>query len=155
MATPLKDLLTEIGQVGIVVENIDNVRTIMKEMFGADPSRDGEYRHGHPEYRGNPGNFSCKMLHYNFANIELEFIEPDHADSVWRDHLNKHGNSIHHILFNVRSCDEVRDAFAEHDIPVAQKGDSVRGNGQYWSYYELEKLGLVAEIVSGRSLKKN
>ena len=149
---PMNEIFNEIQQVGFVVKDVKKIRAVMKALFNVDPieSRAGIQKAPNAYYYGEPAEFSADIVHYDFGSIELEFIQPLTGENVWKDHLDQHGTSIHHIMFNVKSCEEAQEALGAHGIKPAMRGDSTRGGGHYWTYYKLEDLGCYLEIVSGR-----
>ena len=58
---------------------------------------------------------------------------------MWRDHLDKYGEGIHHIAFQVDNADEVIDRLRrEFDAVVEQEGNYSDGSGRY-IYLSLQK----------------
>jgi methylmalonyl-CoA/ethylmalonyl-CoA epimerase len=58
-------------------------------------------------YRGNPAYYGMKMAVIQAGGFVIELIEPDEKDSTFREFLDKHGNGVHHLGFQVG---EKRDA---------------------------------------------
>ena len=36
------------------------------------------------------------------GNLDIELIEPIGEPSTWNDHINQHGDSLHHIAFRIQ-----------------------------------------------------
>lgn len=58
-------------------------------------------------YRGKPAFYGMKMAVIQAGSFVIELIEPDEKDSTFREFLDKHGNGVHHLGFQVG---EKRDA---------------------------------------------
>ena len=134
------------AQVGFVVNDIDEVRKQYALLFDcAEPSADicGDYSVMQTKVFGEPApEANCRLAFFDLTpGVQLELIEPNMAPSVWRDHLNKYGEGIHHIAFQVETgtSDEViRQLTDEFEAVVEQRGIYGDGSGQY-IYLSLHK----------------
>ncbi len=129
-----------ISQIGFVYRDIGPVVKAVQEKLGAEPTFGTTPELGR-EYRGEPGNFACKMAFFHFANLELEFIQPmAGTKSIWQDFLNSGREGLHHIRFSIDSQKETEEAMAAIGIPVYQKGLSVNMPGHTWAYFDSEPV---------------
>jgi hypothetical protein len=46
-------------------------------------------------------NARAKIVSFMTGTVAFELLQPLEAGSVWMDHLNKYGPSLHHVAFNV------------------------------------------------------
>ena len=53
-------------------------------------------------YRGKPSNARCKLAFFETGTCRLELIQPLGPGSSWWDVLEKNGESIHHLAFEVK-----------------------------------------------------
>ena len=74
-------------------------------------------------------------------------IEPDEQPSVWRDYLNEHGESVHHIAFMVQDTENVVKYLAEYGIAVLQQGLYSDGTGVYTYVDSAPQLGVMLELL--------
>lgn len=127
----------QFSQVGFVVKNIERTKKKFALLFGcAEPEANicGEYAIMQTKILGEPApEANCKLAFFNLTNgVQLELIEPNEHPSVWRDHLEKYGEGIHHIAFNVTDGDSVVEKLQrEFDAVVEQTGTYGDGSGRY------------------------
>ena len=53
------------------------------------------------EYRGKPGDFRARLGWMRHGKVVYEWIVPEKGPSTWHDHLDRHGEGVHHMAFNV------------------------------------------------------
>lgn len=99
-------------------------------------------------YHGAPSDATAKLAFFNVGQMQLELIEPDERASVWRDHLDAHGDSGHHIAFHVADTGRaVNYLLNEHGIAVTQQGYYGDLSGMY-TYMGCEAmLGISVELL--------
>ncbi|HML46461.1 MAG TPA: VOC family protein, partial [Clostridia bacterium] len=75
--------------------------------------------------------------------INIEIIQPDQEPSTWREHLDAHGEGMHHIAFLMKDMADMdaRSALLQaNGMPTVQRGLSAKGG---YSYVDAtEKLNL-------------
>lgn len=100
-----KDYFKNPIQIGVLVDDLESYLKKLESVFGIGPFRIAEYppegTAPFREYRGKEGNFIAKFCFYHLGNIELELIQPISGDNIWREHIDKHGQGIHHLKFLV------------------------------------------------------
>ena len=67
----LKELLGDIVQVGIVVDDMNKVKTGMKTIFGLDPSAESDNVYKKTWYKGDLIDAPVKAAFYNQFNVIL------------------------------------------------------------------------------------
>lgn len=101
--------------------------------------------YGKPEVPG-PGVHTIAFMG---MNPPFECQSPIDGNSSWNDYLNKYGKGIHHIRFNVRSHEDAVAYLAERGINMIHSGDSVRGGGVKFAFYDsIDKLGFMIETIN-------
>lgn len=104
--------LTGLIQIAIVVDNIDSALDAWCELFDA-PRPDVRITEAVPNpnetYRGQTASYGLKLAVINCKDrgFVVELHEPDENPSTFREFLDRHGNGVHHIGFQVG---EARDA---------------------------------------------
>ena len=124
------------AQVGYVVHDIEKTKAAYAAILGCEnPSvcTGGEYEVTQTKVFGEPApEADCQMAFFNLPNgVQLELIQPNEAPSVWRDHLNKYGEGIHHIAFSVDDTDETVAKCLELGMKVEQEGNYGDNSGRY------------------------
>lgn len=149
MSSPISD--RKIIQIGIIVRDLEQAKAQMARFLqvpvpASVPS--GEYAVTRTVYRGKPAPLAqCHMAFFDFEGLQVELIEPNEAPSVWRDHLERSGEGIHHIAFGVRGMDEAIGRCEEWGMKLEQRGEYRRGNGRYAYLNALEQLGFFVELL--------
>jgi len=91
-------------QICLVVADIERAAKEWAKIFNipepeimVDPAREN------PDltYRGKPTFYGIKMAVISVGSFVIELIEPDENESTFREFLNKHGNGVHHLGFEV------------------------------------------------------
>lgn len=142
--------LKTITQIGIIVPDLEKAMQGMERVFGVAPARFGKTPENNKIYRGQPGNFSAKMAFYDFANIEIELVEPQEGDSIWGEFLDAGGHGLHHLRFSIDNMEGTVADMRERGAEVAMEGESVRQiPGLRWAYFDTEEpLGWIIEVLN-------
>ncbi len=139
---------TTINHVGIIVGDIEAAARAWSETLGVPPpvirETDG-YERAHTEYRGEPTNARAKLAFLVFGQFTVELIEPIDGPSVWRDHLEQRGASLHSIGFRVQDMAGRSADLADRGIPVVQRGE-IPG-GRYAYFDAVPRLGSLLELL--------
>jgi catechol 2,3-dioxygenase-like lactoylglutathione lyase family enzyme len=139
---------TTITQVAIIVRDIEAKAKAWAEVLGlpvppvviTDP-----VEQAHTEHRGQSTAARAKLAFFRLGQVALELIEPIGEPSTWNDQLVAHGESLHHIAFQIKGMKERIAVLGEHGIPLVQRGD-YRG-GRYAYLDGTERLAAVLELL--------
>lgn len=151
----LKQILgqADFAQVGFVVNDIDTAKKKFSLLFDCsepDANICGEYKIMQTRVFGEPApEANCRLAFFDLTpGVQLELIEPNEAPSVWRDHLNKYGEGIHHIAFQVKNADAVIERLKnEMGAVVEQMGTYGDGSGRYIYLSVQEELKCRIELL--------
>ena len=136
-----------VTQIAVVVKDIDKAIEAYSRIFGlskpdvmlTDPT------HAHATYRGVPTNAQAKLAFFHLGQVDLELIEPVVGDSVWQEVLDKKGEGVHHIAFQIKGTDGVTDFLDQNGIPTIQQGQYTGG---MYTYVDSEpQLGVMLELL--------
>jgi methylmalonyl-CoA/ethylmalonyl-CoA epimerase len=135
-------------QVGIVVRNADEAARRFSALTGL-PAGDAVITdpldRSHTAYKGQPTPARAKLIFFNLGQVTIEFIEPIDGPSTWRDALERRGNALHHIAFNVENSAETAKAMESQGCRMEQTGDYTGGNYIYLDV--AEGIGAVVELL--------
>ncbi len=146
-------LFGDIDQIGIVVDDLERIKSNMRRLFGAEARDSGITKHPGAIYRGEPVTTGVHILFYDMFNIELEFLMPTEGRSIWQDWVDEHGSGLHHIRFNVASHDEAVKYMEDHGVKVYQQADSMRGGGIKFAYFDtFDEVGFCIETLNLREI---
>ncbi len=125
---------TIVTQIGLVVGNIEEAIQAWSALLGV-PAPDvvitDTVEIAHTEYRQQPSPARAKLAFFHLGQVDLELIEPLGEPSTWRDQLEAHGSSLHHIAFQVKGMSDRLEALAAHNLPLLQRGDYTGGRYAY------------------------
>lgn len=139
------------SQVALIVKDIEASKKSIALFLGQDvpPTQDvGQFEITKTEYMGSPApEASCKLAFFNMGNIQLELIEPNEAQSTWRDHLEKHGEGLHHLGYNVPDIFKAMEDMKAQGYKLTQFGYYGDGNGAYAYFDATEQLKCFIELL--------
>ena len=153
-----ESLWSKIDQIGIVGKDASRVIAAMEAIFGMKPTKQLKSSPDRTDafYRGKPRVMGADMIFYRIGDIDLEIICPTEGQSLHHEYLEKHGEGLYHIRFDVDSYDDAVAAMTANGFPPAMNGISATGSGAKWAYFDTEpQLGYYVEIINMRELQKN
>ncbi len=124
-------------QVGFIVRDIEKSKKKFAEFFGVPVPNTvdgGKYEVTGTVVDGKPApDANCLMAFFNVGNgVSLELIQPNGVKSTWQDHLDHHGEGIHHIAFGVKGMDDKIKALEDFaGAKCVQRGKYGSGTGEY------------------------
>ncbi len=135
-------------QVGIIVEDIEEAKKMWAGLFGL-PVPKTVVAEGHESrptlYKGKHSSAKAKLAFIWIDNLAIELIEPMGGKSTWQEHLDKYGNSVHHIAFKIEGIDHVIGEFEDYGIPLIQTGGF---EGGAYAYMDAsEHMGAIIELL--------
>lgn len=136
----MENKMTHISQVGLCVKDLDAVVAGMEKVFGLKPDRYGETPKTKRFYQGREAEFGAKLAFYNFANIEIELMQPIYGDSDWAKFLASGREGLHHFRFSVDDFQAVVDTMKGRGIDVLMEGLSVKSDKLRWALFDTEDL---------------
>ncbi|MCJ8009007.1 VOC family protein [Lederbergia wuyishanensis] len=123
-----------ITQIGILVHDIEKTSQVYADFFGVekpDAILTDTIEKAQTEYRGEPSVARAKLAFFNMGSLQVELIEPDENPSTWREHLDEHGEGVHHIAFQIEGMKEKIQVLEQANMPLVQKGEYEGGRYAY------------------------
>lgn len=143
--------IPEITQVGFVVEDLEDGMERFSSILGIGPW--DVYRFEPPRlsettYRGEEHDYSMTLALTDLAGTMLELIEPKEGTSIYTEHLEEHGEGLHHVAcFAFENTEEVVEQFEEAEMGVLQSGNFA--DVPYWYFDTREQLnGVIFETAT-------
>jgi methylmalonyl-CoA/ethylmalonyl-CoA epimerase len=137
-----------IAQIGMVVKDIEEARAAWAELLGVEkpPIVETEgWESSRMTFKGKPSEGRAKLSFFDLENIVVELIQPISGPSTWRDFVEKYGEGVHHIAFNIENLEETLERFKKIGILVEQRGDYEGGCYVYTD--SKRKLGATIELL--------
>ena len=147
----MENKLRKLIHIGFAVKNMEKTIENMRKVYGLEPDRmvqmDGAQGR---KFRGKDANFVIRIVFYRFANIELEFISPISGDSSYSEFLEKHGDGMQHLCFDVADLDGAKEDLHNNGFELIQEGVTTRNvPGLCFAYFDAaDSLGHVIEVVN-------
>ena len=98
-----------ITQVGIIVGDIETKARAWSEILGLPMPNiiiTDMVDKTQAEYSGKSTTARAKLAFFHMGQLDVELIEPIDAPSTWKDQLDQHGDSLHHIAFEIKGMQE-------------------------------------------------
>lgn len=138
-----------VTQVGIIVHDIEKSIDQYVQVFGLSERPNvivtGPLEEAQTVLRGESTPARAKLAFINMGQVQIELIEPDGNPSTWQEHLDTHGESVHHIAFQVKGTDQVTAYLNERGVPTVQQGQYTGGMYSYMD--SAPKLGVMLELL--------
>lgn len=139
---------TTVTQVAIVVADIEVKAKAWADVLGLpvpEISISDPVDVAQTEYEGQSTPARAKLAFFRLGQVSLELIEPIDGPSTWRDQLDRHGESLHHIAFRVNGMQEKVAYLDARGIPLVQRGEF--SGGRYAYVDGTSRLGAVLELL--------
>ncbi|MBN1996368.1 VOC family protein [candidate division KSB1 bacterium] len=142
---------TKIVQIGIVVRDVEKYTKSYADFFGVETPKiiiseteDKAKTH----YFGQPTKARVKQAFFQFDNITIELLEPVGTPSTWKDFLDKNGEGVHHIAFEVKGMDERITEMQARGTSLIQEGRWTDYSGGRYAYFDSEaQLAVITELL--------
>ena len=95
--------LGPIEQVAYIVEDMQRALPRYEALFG--PFVVTEQTLDDCTYRGKSVDIGLVMATNNDSPVEIELIQPTKGESPWTEHLETHGEGLHHVRFRVTALE--------------------------------------------------
>ena len=139
---------TTVTQVGIIVRDIEEKARAWAEVLGLPVPEimiTDSYERAQTEYDGKPSNAGAKLAFFHLGQVGLELIEPIGEPSTWQDQLDEHGDSLHHIAFEIKGMPEKVAYLEAKGLPLVQRGEYP--GGRYAYINGTGQLGAILELL--------
>ncbi len=132
-----------ISQVCWVTDDLDATEEALTTMFGLSAwTRLPDIRFG-PDtctYRGRPADFVADISLAYSGDLQLELIRPVSGESLYTEHLARHGVGLHHVCIEVDDMVAAIAAVRAAGYEIAQQG-SMGGGLMDFAYVETPAAG--------------
>ena len=96
------------------------------------------------EYRGKPASFRSRLGWMRHGKVVYEWVVPENGPSTWHDHLERHGEGVHHVAFNVADMDRAIGEWQQGGYSCVMGGawgeTGKRGYGRF-AYIDTQAAG--------------
>jgi catechol 2,3-dioxygenase-like lactoylglutathione lyase family enzyme len=145
-------LAPPIKQIAIVVHDLDEAVARWTDQLGIAPWT--AYRLEPPRlkdmrYHGDAVRFSLRHALAWQGEVQFELVEPLAGPSIFRDHLDAHGEGLHHVgKYVTDHASAVGEAIASGFTPVqSARGFGAEGDGAF-AYLMPPGVPMIIELIS-------
>ncbi len=145
---------TTVTQVGIIVSDIETKAKAWSEILGLPMPNiiiTDTVEKAQTEYAGASTPARAKLAFFHMGQVDLELIEPIGSPSTWKDQLDQHGDSIHHVAFKVEGLTDKLAHLEANGVPLVQRGEYT--GGRYAYVDGNAQLGCVLELLENDEKK--
>jgi methylmalonyl-CoA/ethylmalonyl-CoA epimerase len=139
---------TTITQVGIIVQDIEAKARAWSEILGLPMPEiiiTDSFELARTEYQGQPTTARARLAFFHMGQVDVELIEPIGEPSTWKDQLDQHGTSLHHIAFQIKGMPEKIAYLDAKGVPLVQRGEYTGGRYAYMD--GTAQLGTILELL--------
>lgn len=147
-ATPMKPsaIFRHLHHVCIVVRDLDKALAYY-EKLGMGPWTDYPKGGAYVEFEV-PNRAASDAMRYkclDLANVQIQLCQPGEGDSPQKRFLERHGEGVYHLGFEVEDRDRAEAQARALGLGVTARGK--RGDGSGFAYFDTrEGAGVVLEI---------
>jgi methylmalonyl-CoA/ethylmalonyl-CoA epimerase len=100
-------------------------------------------------YRGRPQRTAVKFAAADSGSLNFELIEPGDEPNVYTEHLDVHGEGLHHLGYFVENIETAITEMQAVGYEVVQSGRGlgVDGGGAYAYFDTVDPLGCMLEAI--------
>ena len=146
-------LFDKLHHICLVVHDIDKTQAGY-ESIGIGPWADypplSEYEN--LQVPSKPGFLGLRYRICNLPNVQLQLCQPGDAPSPQREHLDRKGEGVFHIGFEVPDADAAEAQAAALGLPVLMRGR--RPNGTGFTYYDSAETAGVILLTRATNLPR-
>ena len=139
------------SQIAIIVNDVEATKRAYAKFWGMEIPETidaGEYSVTKTVYKGAPNELAgCNMAFFHLGNIDLEIIQPNPAQSTWRDWLETHGEGLHHIAFQVKDIFKSMEDMKNAGYECTMWGYYGDGSGAYAYFDCMADLHCFVELL--------
>lgn len=136
--------LPEVGQIGVVVEDLDRAVAFHESTFGLGPFRVQEAEAPNVWDRGQEKRIKARLGFAMLGQVELELIHILEGDSMHLEFLREHGEGLHHLGFRVKDFQARLEQAKAMGFEVLQTGPF----GRFYAYLDTRQYGgIIFELI--------
>ena len=147
--------LPALSQIGMVVANLGETVAYYENTLGTGKfvvsDRDFELKFEYIEYRGRRVDSEFLMAFGPLGGLELEFIQTMKGPTLYDEFVERAGEGIHHLGFDIDDLDERLARYRNLGIEVLMEGRTRHGG---FAYLDTESIGgMIVELIQRPSIR--
>ena len=115
--------LEKVGQVGIVVKDVEQAAKYLEEKLGIGPFAFIDFTDGKAMYNGKEVPYKSKVGIYNMNGLMIEIMQPYEGNTIQNDpkYLPPGGQGLHHLGFFVEDAEKLAAEWKATGAKVLQR----------------------------------
>ena len=143
--------LPDLGQVGVVVKNIEKAVDYYSSIFGIGPFEIYDFLPGRAWFKGKEvGPVKLKIAMANLGSVKFELIQVVEGEVPHREFLEIHGEGLQHLGFYSEDYEGWKSYAKERGMEIlceAEVKDEIRGKRRGFYMDSGEIGGVIFEII--------
>ena len=135
-------MIKKVDHIGLAVSNLENIIDIFTKLFGLESKTIND----HP---------SLKAAFLEVGDIEIEPIQPLDGKMSIAQFIERHGNSIHHICFEVDDVDNELQRLATMGVELIDKKGRPGLSGKVGFIHPGATEGILIELVEKENRRED
>lgn len=137
--------LPGVGQIGVVVEDLERTIAFYESAFGIGPWDIREVGAPNVWDRGEEKFIKARLGFATLGQVEIELIQILEGDSMHLEFLREHGEGLHHVGFFVKDFAAKLEQAQAMGLQVLQKDPF----GQAYAYLDTRQPGgVIFELIA-------
>lgn len=132
------ELLKKIDHLGVMVRDIDEAVKVFSEIFGLK-------KDDSPPYTDSEGDF--KSVQMTAGEINIELIEPVNPNGSLANFLQKRGEGLHHISFEVDDIDRGLELLRAKGVRLINEKAQTIGDMRFAFVHPAATKGILVELT--------
>lgn len=144
--------LPGLGQVGIVVKDLERTMEYYQEVFGIGPWVVSEGGVVWCKRKGEEVDINRNVALAQAGTVQIELVELIEGESIHKEFLGERGEGVHHLGFFVSDFDRRLEAAEKEGIEVLQQGlIKQKGLTVKYAYLDTTEVGgVIIEFIEAR-----
>jgi len=134
-------MLTKVDHLGVVVRDLDDAMAKYEQLTGL-----------RPEHREVVADQGVEVVKFGVGESAVELISPVDPESAVARYLDKRGEGIHHVCFEVESLDEELARLEEAGVKLIDHKPRLGAGGALVAFvHPSAALGMLTELKQAGS----
>ena len=139
----VKIQLPEVYQLGVVVRDVDAAVKYYSSKFGLGPFRVTTVSRTGAMVYGKPMNYKAKLAFAEMGRLQLELIQILEGETIQKEFLEKRGEGLHHLGFQVKDLEAEVAKWQKLGFKVLQ-----RSKEPLFAYMDTDLVaGVIFELI--------
>ena len=134
-------MFNKVEHIGIAIKNLDNSQELFKKLFGKDA-----YKVETVESEG------VKTLFFQLGETKIELLEANNDNSPISKFIEKRGEGIHHIAFDVDDIEQEIDRLKKEGFQVLNETPKAGADNKIVAFLHPKSTnGVLVELCQEKS----